>query len=285
MKLQGDNIHTETLLKRINKSGQLHSVPASFKGKYVIRFTVTSQNTTRFDIERDWSIIKDIASDVLDEELDEGPDEVFVKVGEDVEEDEGICANEQKPVSIIGRVRREGMKRHDFGMSLILSNVPMSPKFINGSFAALFDDNNDIIGQYVKTQRRRSVDYTNQPLRLSPRKKLRDHGKQYSLDIAVPRSNPSISTLTSKQGSLDSKIEEIFENSIGSQSQEDKTSTSAALVPEFITMNNNFTSLTVTDADEISAMDDGHLEDVFNDTESSNKVVCQHCGNIVKIEA
>ena len=29
----------------------------------------------------------------------------------------------------------------EFGMSLILSNVPKSPKFINGSFAAMFDDN------------------------------------------------------------------------------------------------------------------------------------------------
>ena len=34
-------------------------VPASIKGKYIIRFTVTSQYTTEADIERDWKIIKD----------------------------------------------------------------------------------------------------------------------------------------------------------------------------------------------------------------------------------
>lgn len=31
--------------------------------------------------------------------------------------------------------------RKEFGMSLVLSNVPMSPKLINGSYAAFFDNN------------------------------------------------------------------------------------------------------------------------------------------------
>ena len=35
-------------------------VPASIKGKYIIRFTVTSQYTTEEDIDRDWKIIKDM---------------------------------------------------------------------------------------------------------------------------------------------------------------------------------------------------------------------------------
>ena len=34
-------------------------VPASIKGKYIIRFTVTSQYTTEEDIDRDWRIIRD----------------------------------------------------------------------------------------------------------------------------------------------------------------------------------------------------------------------------------
>lgn len=34
-------------------------VPASIKGKYIIRFTVTSQYTTEEDIDRDWKIIRD----------------------------------------------------------------------------------------------------------------------------------------------------------------------------------------------------------------------------------
>lgn len=32
-------------------------VPAAIKGKYVLRFTVTSQYTTEADIDRDWGII------------------------------------------------------------------------------------------------------------------------------------------------------------------------------------------------------------------------------------
>ena len=53
---------------------------------------------------------------------------------------------------------------------------------------------------------------------LSPRKKLRDHGKQYSLDLSLhaPRPRGCCFTrrdVTTKQGSLDSKIEEIFDTS------------------------------------------------------------------------
>lgn len=62
--VQGENEMTETLLKRLNKSGKVHMVPASLKGKYVIRFTVTSQYTTDQDIERDWKIISDTATKV-----------------------------------------------------------------------------------------------------------------------------------------------------------------------------------------------------------------------------
>ena len=36
-RLKGDNELTERLLKRLNSSGKMHAVPASLKGKYVIR--------------------------------------------------------------------------------------------------------------------------------------------------------------------------------------------------------------------------------------------------------
>ena len=36
----------------------MHAVPASLKGKYVIRYTVTSPRTTLNDIGRDWEIIQ-----------------------------------------------------------------------------------------------------------------------------------------------------------------------------------------------------------------------------------
>jgi len=45
--------------------------------------------------------------------------------------------------------KRDRLRRRDFGLSLLLSNVPMSPKFINGSFAALFD-HVDIVAEYAR---------------------------------------------------------------------------------------------------------------------------------------
>lgn len=55
------------LLKRLNKRGKLHAVPASLKGKYVIRFTVTSAQTTSEDIIKDWNEIRMVASDIFEE--------------------------------------------------------------------------------------------------------------------------------------------------------------------------------------------------------------------------
>lgn len=66
-RLKGDNLLTEQLLKRLNKRGNLHCVPASLKGKYVIRFTVTSTRTTSDDIVKDWTEIKLVATEVLEE--------------------------------------------------------------------------------------------------------------------------------------------------------------------------------------------------------------------------
>lgn len=55
------------LLKRLNHRGNLHAVPASLKGKYVIRFTVTSTRTTSDDIIKDWNEIRVVASEILEE--------------------------------------------------------------------------------------------------------------------------------------------------------------------------------------------------------------------------
>jgi histidine decarboxylase len=41
-------------------------IPAKAKDKYLIRFTVTSQNTTEEDIKRDWEIIKNYAYELLE---------------------------------------------------------------------------------------------------------------------------------------------------------------------------------------------------------------------------
>jgi histidine decarboxylase len=67
LRLRGENHLTERLLKRLNARGNLHCVPAALKGKYVIRFTVTSQRTTGDDIMRDWAEIRTVAAEVLGE--------------------------------------------------------------------------------------------------------------------------------------------------------------------------------------------------------------------------
>lgn len=91
-RLKGQNVLTEILLKRLNSQGQIHMVPASLKGKYVIRFTVTSQKTTEEDIVKDWNLITEAATGVLnDERVVDGVetiDEVFEEEVE--EEDEGV---------------------------------------------------------------------------------------------------------------------------------------------------------------------------------------------------
>ena len=65
-RLKGEeNDSTEKLLKKLNGSGKMHAVPANLKGKYVIRFTVTSPRTTLQDIARDWNLIQGFANEIL----------------------------------------------------------------------------------------------------------------------------------------------------------------------------------------------------------------------------
>ncbi|XP_034255904.1 histidine decarboxylase isoform X3 [Thrips palmi] len=126
-RLVGDNELTERLLKRINSNGALHCVPASLKGQYVIRFTVTSARTTTEDITKDWAEIRSTASTIIHEYH---------------------AANAQVPTTR-ARARvplAETRARNElFGSSLLLANSPMSPKIVNGSFAAMFDMDTDMV--------------------------------------------------------------------------------------------------------------------------------------------
>ncbi|XP_066130269.1 histidine decarboxylase [Saccopteryx bilineata] len=64
-RLKGPNCLTESVLKEIAKAGRLFLIPATIQDKLIIRFTVTSQFTTRDDILRDWTLIRDAASLIL----------------------------------------------------------------------------------------------------------------------------------------------------------------------------------------------------------------------------
>ncbi|NXO61518.1 DCHS decarboxylase, partial [Phainopepla nitens] len=64
-RLKGPNWLTEKLLKELSSSGRLFLIPATIHDKFIIRFTVTSQFTTREDILQDWSIIQHTAAQVI----------------------------------------------------------------------------------------------------------------------------------------------------------------------------------------------------------------------------
>ncbi|XP_020287711.1 histidine decarboxylase isoform X2 [Pseudomyrmex gracilis] len=140
-RLCGENVLTERLLQKINIRGRLHCVPAALHEKYVIRFTVTSPYTTNNDILRDWSEIRNIATEVLHEA--QQPPRAKVPLG-------------------------ETRKNEHFGTSLILANSPITPKIVNGSFAAVDDKLELYIGDSAVRQRVRGI--------------LQVTGKQLSLD-------------------------------------------------------------------------------------------------------
>ncbi|CAF1186310.1 unnamed protein product [Adineta steineri] len=197
-RLKGENELTEQLLKDINSGGQIHCVPASIKGKYIIRFTVTATSTNADDINRDWNIIQQSASKIL-HPLD----------------------------NLTPQERRNRMKnlRDDFRMSLVLSNTPHSPCLINGSFAAIFSPNTRHI--YAMTHELSQRALKNSLLPISTRRRSRNFSVQPTLNKhlsidgwldnneqqnkCLVISAPSSASI-SRQGSLDSRIEEILDN-------------------------------------------------------------------------
>lgn len=61
------------MLKEIAKDGQLFLIPATVQDKLIIRFTVTSQFTTKEDILRDWNLIREAATLVLSQHCTSQP--------------------------------------------------------------------------------------------------------------------------------------------------------------------------------------------------------------------
>ena len=193
-RLKGENELTEQLLKELNSTGLIHCVPASIKGKYIIRFTVTATSTNADDITRDWKIIQTTAGQILSPFDSLSPQE-----------------------------RRNKMKNlhDDFRMSLVLSNTPHSPCLINGSFAAILPLNTRRIYAMTHELSQRALKHSLLPI--STRRRLKNVSahpnisKQMSVDgyseqqkYLLPTTPSSLPI--SRQGSLDSRIEEILEN-------------------------------------------------------------------------
>jgi len=103
-------------------------VPALLQGRYVIRFTVTSHYTVEADIERDWAVIIETATAVLqsvsgDVFLEPRPVPGLAPVT--VEEEEETAPEEEEDTkgekTLIQR-KRDRLRQRDFGLSLLLSN-------------------------------------------------------------------------------------------------------------------------------------------------------------------
>lgn len=60
-------------MKEIAKAGRIFLIPATVDDKLIIRFTVTSQFTTRDDILRDWHLIRDAATLILSQHCTSQP--------------------------------------------------------------------------------------------------------------------------------------------------------------------------------------------------------------------
>ncbi|XP_017794539.1 PREDICTED: histidine decarboxylase [Habropoda laboriosa] len=158
-RLRGENSLTERLLKKMNSRGRVHCVPAALHGKYVIRFTVTSTNTTNEDILRDWAEIRNTANEILGDTT-QPPVRARVPLAENSDTRE---------------------KNENFGSSLLLANSPMSPKIVNGSFAAIYDTA-DVFEECTKAFGQLRLEARDSP---AMRRRIRGilmSGKQFSLD-------------------------------------------------------------------------------------------------------
>ncbi|XP_043584853.1 histidine decarboxylase isoform X2 [Bombus pyrosoma] len=155
-RLRGENNLTERLLKKMNSRGRVHCVPAALHGKYVIRFTVTSTNTTNEDILRDWAEIRNTANEILGDTT-------------------------TSPVRAKVPLADTREKNENFGSSLLLANSPMSPKIVNGSFAAIYDTV-DVFEECTKAFGQLRLEARDSP---AMRRRIRGilmSGKQFSLD-------------------------------------------------------------------------------------------------------
>ncbi|XP_037068444.1 histidine decarboxylase-like [Pollicipes pollicipes] len=251
-RLRGDNQLTERLLKRLNSGGKIHCVPASLKGKYVIRFTVTSTHTRLDDLTRDWNVVKDTASEVLAESR--------------------APVQQQHKKIMLAETRRNP----DFGTSLLLANSPMSPKIVDGSYVAIFD-NKDLLGDFAK----KLAHFRTDLVRNSPalRRRVRGmimSGKQFSLDSRMD----IVSTMASNADGDTNGEQDTSEN--GSQTP-NKWKRSVSMVPAGPD-DAGMAQLMVDDVieEDDDESDDERYHQRIRETVARN--ACRKCGNIVWVK-
>ncbi|GFY60172.1 histidine decarboxylase [Trichonephila inaurata madagascariensis] len=186
-RVKGENELTENLLKKINSSGRLHCVPSSLKGKYVIRFTVTSPQTTSRDIQNDWSFIQIMCSQILNE-----------------------SPSGRRPISMAEIKKRNP----SFGTSLLLSNSPMTPKFMNASYVAIFEPGEDI-KEFLDRNNSFRIVNKDSPVLQRRLKGLVRGERQFSLDSHI-----DLMVAANSKKSHRKSVTSIEEHSLGEDSDE-----------------------------------------------------------------
>lgn len=175
-------------------------VPARVKTQYIIRFTVTSYHTTETDIERDWRIIQSTASKVT-REVAFGVDEFhLVASTSPIATTTGLAApkptgrNLLDSTSSCSSIGSSSTEQQRFQSSLLLSNVPQTPKVVNASFLAFFPDMEltlDIAKELTKR------DYAMSHFPLKPRRKLRNKSNRLGMSFDNGQQRARWSSLSS----------------------------------------------------------------------------------------
>ncbi|XP_035775799.1 histidine decarboxylase-like isoform X2 [Anopheles albimanus] len=184
-RIKGMNELTEKLLKRLNHRGNMHAVPASLKGQYVIRFTVTSTRTSNDDILGDWDEIRKVTTELLNEQIHE---------------------HQMRSIPALKDTRE---KNEAFGSSLLLANTPMSPKIVNGSYAAIFDADEFLAKVYA------GIRISDSPAMRRRVRGILMSGKQFSLDsrmdLVVQGITPNEARRCLESKAIDEDLEEVGE--------------------------------------------------------------------------
>ncbi|MBN3296311.1 DCHS decarboxylase, partial [Amia calva] len=121
-RLKGGNTVTEELLKALIKSGTMYLIPAAIHEKLIIRFTVTSQFTTREDILRDWGIIRQTATELLHRG---SVDQALCRAAQQSQRNSSVEANKFKQASLIYS-HLSGQGQRKTARSLSCNSEPIS---------------------------------------------------------------------------------------------------------------------------------------------------------------
>jgi len=138
-RLKGDRKLTELLMRRLNKSGKLLVDAALAKDTFMLRFVVTSQHTSEADIDRDWRIIRETATEVL-LEMPETPETREVPEMQPMKRVKlNESASAKGTASASSHQLRECLQ-NTFGLTHNLS-FALGTELVNGSFAAFATNN------------------------------------------------------------------------------------------------------------------------------------------------